>query len=80
MRWYSEATAARIDAAVKDIVDAAFAHARAILEANRALLDETAHALLKQETLSGPALAEIAGRVKRDVSVPSGVKSQRPAA
>ncbi|MCW5745374.1 MAG: ATP-dependent zinc metalloprotease FtsH [Alphaproteobacteria bacterium] len=68
MRWYSEATAARIDAAVNDIVENAFAHARAILEDNRALLDEMAHALLKQETLSGAALSAIADRVHREAT------------
>ncbi|SKA12602.1 membrane protease FtsH catalytic subunit [Enhydrobacter aerosaccus] len=63
-RWYSEVTAAKIDAAIKEIVEAAFAQARAILVANRALLDEMAHALLAQETLAGPDLEALAARVK----------------
>ena len=38
-RWYSEATAAKMDAAILRIVDEAFGRARAILEANRPLLE-----------------------------------------
>ncbi len=53
-RWYSEATAARIDAAVQHIVDAALDHARTILGAHASLLDTTVETLLERETL-GPA-------------------------
>jgi cell division protease FtsH len=66
VRWYSEATAAHIDAAVSHIIDRAFAQARAILETNRALLEEMARALLKQETLTGKELGDIAARVRRE--------------
>jgi cell division protease FtsH len=69
-RWYSESTAARIDAAVNAIVETAFATARAILDANNALLQEAAHTLLRQETLSGTELTAISNRVKRDQSLP----------
>jgi cell division protease FtsH len=56
-RWYSEATAARIDAAVQRIVGAALDRARTILGAHAALLDTTAEKLLERETL-GPAELE----------------------
>ncbi len=62
-RWYSEATAARIDVAIKEIVDVAFFKARMILMTNRALLDEMAQALLDRETLSDATLAKFAKRV-----------------
>jgi cell division protease FtsH len=55
-RTYSEATARQIDHAVREIVDAAFARARAILERNRALLDASAQALLQRETLGDAEL------------------------
>ena len=70
MRWYSEATAAKIDAAVKEIVDTAFTQARAILEINRALLEEMARSLLAQETLSGALLGAIASRVRSAATPP----------
>ena len=63
-RWYSEATAAQIDAAIKKIIDAAFDKARALLMLNRDLLQEVARTLLAQETLSGGTLEAIAKRVK----------------
>ena len=53
-RWYSEQTAAKIDAAVRTIVDAAFRRALALLTEYRDLVAEGAQALLKRETL-GPA-------------------------
>jgi cell division protease FtsH len=64
-RWYSEATTARIDAAVREIVDAAFFRARTILMANRALLEEMARTLVDRETLSDDMLATFARRVDK---------------
>lgn len=69
-RRYSEETAAKIDHAVKDIVDRGFARAVAILESNRQLLDSSATSLLQHETLSGHDLEQIAAQVKRDVLNP----------
>ncbi|MBE6631638.1 MAG: ATP-dependent zinc metalloprotease FtsH [Ruminococcaceae bacterium] len=46
---YSEATAAQIDEEVKKILDAAYAKAMSILEANRAKLDFVAEFLIKNE-------------------------------
>jgi len=51
-RPYSEQTAREIDCAVREIVRRAFDRARAILESNRALLEESARELLAHETLS----------------------------
>jgi cell division protease FtsH len=51
-RDYSEATAERIDAAVKAIVDAAFARTVSILTQRRAVLERGAKMLLERETLS----------------------------
>jgi cell division protease FtsH len=62
-RWYSEATAAKMDAAILRIIDAAFGRARAILEANRPLLESTAHKLLERETLGPAELEPLARRV-----------------
>jgi cell division protease FtsH len=63
-RLYSEATAREIDLAVRELVDAAFQRARAILDGNRSLLAEGARALLARETLSGDELLALLGRVK----------------
>jgi cell division protease FtsH len=53
---YSEATAREIDLAVRELVDAAFARARAILERHASVLRESAERLLAQETLDEDAL------------------------
>ncbi|MDJ0869164.1 MAG: ATP-dependent zinc metalloprotease FtsH, partial [Myxococcota bacterium] len=55
-RRYSEATAREIDCAVRDIVERAFARARAVLARNRELLETSARELLERETLAEPAL------------------------
>jgi cell division protease FtsH len=55
-REYSEATAREIDVAVRELVDAAFARARAILERHASVLRESAERLLAQETLDEAAL------------------------
>ena len=62
-RTYSEGTAEAVDGAVRELVDAAFARASAILQQNRALLDRTAAALLETETLNEPEIE----RMKRDL-------------
>ena len=58
-RRYSEASAAAIDQAVRELVERAYERARDILEHQRAALDRTAEALLSRETLSGPELVAI---------------------
>jgi cell division protease FtsH len=62
-RLYAEETAREIDVAVRDIVSAQFERARAVLARNRALLDESARALLAKETLADQELAAVLGKV-----------------
>ncbi|HVL59337.1 MAG TPA: ATP-dependent zinc metalloprotease FtsH [Burkholderiaceae bacterium] len=59
MRQFSEQTAERIDAAIRELVDSAFDKARAILREHRALLDQGAALLLQKETLSEEELAAL---------------------
>ena len=63
-RRYSEETAREIDCAVRAIVDAAFARARAVLEHNRPILEESARALLERETLAEADLRPIFEKVE----------------
>ncbi|MFL5272550.1 MAG: ATP-dependent zinc metalloprotease FtsH [Anaeromyxobacteraceae bacterium] len=65
-RLYGEETAREIDLAVRDIVERQFQRARGILAVNRAVLDESAHTLLAQETLAGAELEALAGRVGKE--------------
>jgi cell division protease FtsH len=58
-RVYSEGTAEAVDGAVRTLVDHAFAVATAVLQRNRALLDRTAGALLRTETLSEPEIEQL---------------------
>ncbi|MDR3504723.1 MAG: ATP-dependent zinc metalloprotease FtsH [Acidocella sp.] len=62
-RQYSEQTAAAIDAAIHDLVENAFNRSRAILQANMPVLREAAKELLKDETISGAKLDELAARI-----------------
>lgn len=62
-RQYSEATAAKIDSAVHDIIEAAFSRAQAILRANILVLREGARELLHEETIADAALAKLAEKV-----------------
>jgi len=58
-RSYSEETANKIDIAVRVLVDQALERAINILQANRPLLDQTAEALLKTETLNQPEIIKL---------------------
>ena len=58
-REFSEETAHKIDRAVREIMDRAFAHATEILVARRAALDAGAQALLEKETLLEEELAAL---------------------
>ena len=58
-REYSEATAREIDIAVRDIVDAVYEKAKAILTRERAALERWAQKLLERETLAESELAEL---------------------
>ena len=53
-----------MDVAVKAIIDDIFARTVALLEANRALLEETSRDLLDRETLNEPDLRAIAEQVR----------------
>jgi cell division protease FtsH len=63
-RGYSEATARDIDAAVRSIVDAAFARARDLLARNRDTLELGAKRLLEKETLDEAALEQLFADVR----------------
>jgi cell division protease FtsH len=65
-RLYAEATAREIDVAVREIVERAFQRARAVLQRNRPVLDESARELLAKETLADSALAAVLAKVRRD--------------
>jgi cell division protease FtsH len=62
-RQYSEQTAAGIDAAIRDLVEAAYNRARAILQANMPALREGAAELLRDESIAGERLAVLAAKV-----------------
>ena len=60
-RSYSEATAGRIDAEVRHIVDAAYAHTLELIRNNRDKLDILAKELLENEIVEGKRVYEIVG-------------------
>ncbi|MGD9880418.1 MAG: ATP-dependent zinc metalloprotease FtsH [Reyranella sp.] len=62
-RWYSEATASRMDDAVVRLIGQGLERARAILERNRELLHATAQKLIERETLGDDWLGPLAKRV-----------------
>jgi cell division protease FtsH len=70
-RGYSEATAREIDLSVREIFDAAYSTALAVLIANRALLEESALLLLEKETLDEHALSALFARVKATAPLPA---------
>jgi cell division protease FtsH len=65
-RLYAEETAREIDVAIRELIRSAFDRARAILVANRPLLEESSRTLLEKETLGGDELAALLARVKRE--------------
>jgi cell division protease FtsH len=56
---YADSTAARIDAAVAELLETARDQARSLLTGHRAELDAIANELIAKETVSGARLAEI---------------------
>src|SRR5262249_30515194 len=68
----SEATRQRIDEAVRTIVMDGYALARAVLVDNRAVLERTAQALLRHETLEEAALDELTVDLRRPAGVGDG--------
>src|SRR3990172_4762712 len=74
---YSEETARRIDAEVKQIVEDCHKKALVILKKNRKYLNIMAEALLERETLDGGEVDDIlAGR--KIAEKPSAVKPENP--
>lgn len=67
-RNYSEETANKIDIAVRIFVDQALERAVSILQTNRALLDQTAEALLKNETLNQPEIMKLKQAIVSNIS------------
>ena len=72
-RDYSNETAREIDAAIRRIVEQAFARARGILDRNRGVLEEAARLLIEKETLAESELAPLFARVIKDNGAPSRV-------
>lgn len=64
----SEATQARIDTAIHDLVMGAFARASAILQRNREVLERCAQKLLAEETLEEQSLRELTKDLLRETS------------
>lgn len=64
-RKFSEATAEKIDAAVKNIIDKTFIFTISILTENRDILEKGAALLLKQETLDEDMLLEVCKELDR---------------
>ncbi|MCW0180570.1 MAG: AAA family ATPase, partial [Zavarzinia sp.] len=64
-RRYSEATAEKIDNAVRTTIDATFTRTLAILADNRDILEHGARILLERETLDEAALAALARDLRR---------------
>ncbi len=62
---YGPETAERIDAAVRDIIARVHDRVLALLEANRGLLERSAHALLERETLTDRDLARYRDKLRR---------------
>ncbi|WP_093039169.1 ATP-dependent zinc metalloprotease FtsH [Roseovarius azorensis] len=63
-RRYSDATAERMDQAVKDVIARIFERTLALLDENRALLESSSAQLLERETLEDADLKQIAEDVK----------------
>jgi cell division protease FtsH len=68
-RRYSDATAERMDAKVRDIVDGVFKRTLTLLETNLDLLEQSAQDLLQRETLDEPNLVAIGAKLKRTEAV-----------
>lgn len=62
----SEATAAKVDAEIKRIVEDSHARAKMILEENRGALEVLAQGLLEHETLTGDEIKRLVGGEKID--------------
>ncbi|MEA3641205.1 MAG: ATP-dependent zinc metalloprotease FtsH [Lamprobacter sp.] len=61
-RTFSDATAQRVDAEIKSLIDGIEQHARALVDENRERLERLAKRLLKAETLSREQIDEVLNR------------------
>ena len=64
----SQQTAAKVDAAVQEILNACYAEAKALLSSHRALLDEISEHLLTKETITGDELMAFVNAEKNDMA------------
>ena len=69
-REYSEETAQKIDRAIRDLVDAAYAQASAILTARRDLLERSAAFLLQHETINEADLRQLLAQTESSPAPP----------
>jgi cell division protease FtsH len=67
-RHYSEATAERLDAAIRETTDRCFRRALAIMEANRPLLEAASAELLARETLSEEDIRRLTADLRREAA------------
>ncbi len=78
-RRYSEATAEKLDAAVKQVIADVFERALSILRDNRDILENSARELLARETLDEDALKALAQDLKGPQPAITGVAEDRKA-
>ncbi len=64
----SQETAAKVDAAVQALLNSCYAEAKALLTANRSLLDEISQFLLAKETITGEELMQFVNADKADLA------------
>ena len=76
-RTYSEETAREIDSAVRELLQAAFEQARAILSANREALETGAKELLANEKLDEAELAAIFSQMQATSLEPAAASAAR---
>jgi len=75
---YSEATAQRIDAEIKIILDRCYGKSRDIIEANRDQMERIAAALLERESLTSDDINAILGLPQNGEEEPAPQKKRRP--
>ena len=64
----SQQTAAKVDAAVQELLNSCYTEAKALLTANRSLLDEISEFLLAKETITGDELMQFVNADKADLA------------
>ena len=64
----SQETAAKVDAAVQELLNSCYTEAKGLLTANRSLLDEISEFLLAKETITGDELMQFVNADKADLA------------